>query len=231
MIARLIRTGSTMLIYVCFATLMTEVVLGAYVMVAWKLDRSRLIQILAIAQGIDLFAMKEDAESELDDNTIEQVSIEQILKKRAGMFHNLDLREEALRNALNQLAFEQQKLSDEGKRYRQLREAFNDELTTLQEQAESAGMDDNRAKLQAIKPKQAKQILDEMLDAEEMGDVVILLGGMPNNKSALIIKEFRSDKDIERIGEVLRRIRQGGPAVKLGAVAQKELNQPKTSEF
>lgn len=231
MIARLMRTGSVLFVYVCLATIMAEVVLGAYVVSAWKLDKNRLIQILAIAQGIDLFEMKEDAERKREDRSTEQVSIDQILETRARKFHNLELREQALRNDLSQLAFEQRKLSDEGKRYRQLREAFNVELTTLQEQAASTGMDDNRAKLEAIQPKQAKQLLDEMLEAEEMDDVVILLSGMPNVKSAKIIKEFNNEQDIERIGEVLRRIRQGSPTAELAIEAQEKLNQPNTSEL
>jgi len=230
-IARLMRTGSTIFVYVCLATIMAEVVLGGYVVAAWKLDKNRLIQILAIAQGIDLFEMKENAEREMQDRSTEQVSIDQILEVRAGKFRNLELREQALRNDLSQLAFEQQKLSKEETRYRQLRESFNTELATLQQRAASAGMDDNRSKLETIHPKQAKQLLDEMLDAEEIDDVVILLSGMPNVKSAKIIKEFSSEQDVKRIGEVLRRIRQGAPTTALAAEAQNRLNPSDASEL
>lgn len=226
MIMRLLRIATTMFVYFCLATVVAQVVLAAYLATNWKLDKNKLVQMLAIAQGIDLFALKEEAEKDKDIPSSEQVSFDQILKTRVEKFHDLELREQALRNSLDQLGFEQRQLTDNTKRYKQTRDAFDAELATMQEKATSAGMEDNRTKLEAIQPKQAKQLLDEMLAANEINDVVTLLEGMPTTKAAKIIKEYTTPDDVEKIAGVLRLIRQGNPLSNLAADTQKNLTQP-----
>jgi len=226
-LVRMMQAGMALFVYLCLATVMAQILLGAYIATNWKLNKDRLIMIVAIAQGIDIIEMKEEAEREWKDNSAEQLSMAQILETRAGKFHDLELREQALRNDRSQLDFVQRKVTDESKRYRSLRETFNTELTALQTQAAGDGMADNRTKLESIQAKQAKQLLDEMFAADEMDDVVILLSGMPTTKSAKIIKEFgNTPEDLEKIGEVLRRIRKGSPTTDLAAGTQEQLNQP-----
>ncbi len=74
------------------------------------------------------------------------------------------------------------------------------------------GREDVRRTLEAIKPKQAKVLLAQMLDQKELDEVVALLDGMTENKRAKIIAEFKTPAEVEQLGEVLRRIRQGAPA-------------------
>ena len=88
-------------------------------------------------------------------------------------------------------------------------------------------MDDNRAKLESIKAKQAKELLLEMLDQQEINDVVTLLKGMPNVKAAKIIGEFKTPDELEKIGQVLRLIREGTPVSDLVANTREKLEQPK----
>lgn len=227
---RLMQAGMALFVYLCLATVMAQIVLGAYIATNWKLNKDRLIMIVAIAQGHDIIKMKEEAEQEWKDSSAEQLSMRQILDTRAGKFHDLELREQSLRNDRSQLEFVRRKVNDESKRYRRLREDFNVELTALQTQAASDGMADNRAKLEAIKAKQAKELLDAMLDVEEMDDVVTLLKGMPNTKSAKIFAEFKTPEDLQRLDEILRRIREGSPTAELAAEAQQQLNKPETDQ-
>jgi len=230
-LVRMMQAGMALFVYLCVATVIAQAVLGTYIATNWELNRDRWSMILAIAHGIDIIEMKQEAEQEWKDNSSEQLSMEQILETRAAKFRDLELREQALRNDRSQLDFVQRKVTDESKRYRSLRETFNAELTALQTQAASVGMDDNRAKLEAIKPIQAKQLLDEMLAADEMDDVVVLLSGMPTTKSAKIIAEFgKTPEDLEKIAEVLRQIRQGNPTADLAAETQEQLGQPNANQ-
>ena len=195
MIGRLIRmmqAGMALLVYLSIATVMAQVVVGAYIATNWKINADRWHMMVAIAQGIDIIAMKEEARQEWEDNSEEQLSMEEIREARAVKFFDLELREQAVRNDRSQLDFVQRKVTDESKRFQQIRDALNTELEELQAQANSDGIADNRAKLESIKAKQAKQLLDEMLDADEWDDVVTLLKGMPNTKSAKIITEFKT---------------------------------------
>lgn len=226
MIGRLMRVAVAMFVYFCLATVLAQAGLAVYIAAVWKLDKNKMVQIVAIAQGVDLFAIKEEAEESRGESSSEQMSFDQILAARVEKFHNIEIREQALSSGLEQLGFEQRQLTNNTKRYNQTREAFDAELAAMQKQATSLGMEDNRAKLEAIQPKQAKQLLDEMLLKKETSQVVELMMGMPTTKSAKIIKEYTTPEDIEKISEVLRLIRQGSPTSDLAATTQKKLTQP-----
>ena len=60
MIGRLLRSSGALIVYFCVGTVMAQAVLAGYVASAWELNRDKLIQILAIARGIDLFAIHDD---------------------------------------------------------------------------------------------------------------------------------------------------------------------------
>lgn len=227
MIVRLLRSGGSLLVYLGLATLLSQGILLSYVTLAWGINRTKLVQALAILQDVDLFAIKEAAEGEQEEVSLEQASYDQIIERRAIKVHHLELREQALRDGLNMLRFEQRKLAEERKRYKQLRGSFDKQLADMQEQITSEGMDDNRRKLEAIKAKQAKELLTEMLDQDEINDVVTLLKGMPDVKAAKIISEFKTDEELEKIGKVLRLIRQGTPLSDLVADTRKKLDQSK----
>ncbi len=61
MIARLIRGGKSLFLYFCVATILAQVILVVYLTLTWKIDRNKAAQILAVAQGIDVLAIKEQA--------------------------------------------------------------------------------------------------------------------------------------------------------------------------
>jgi len=223
---RMMQAGMALFVYFCAATVMAQVVVGAYIATNWQITEDRWHMMVAIAQGVDILEMKEEADREWEETSSEQVSMDQILDTRAGKYHDLELREQALRNDRSQLEFVKREVTDESRKYRMLREAFDTQLAELQAQTVAAGMDDNRTKLMAIKSPQAKQLLDEMLAKEEWDDVVTLLKGMPTTNSAKIIKEFKTPEDIERIGKVLRMIREGSPIVEKTEETRKQLNPP-----
>ena len=64
-----------------------------------------------------------------------------------------------------------------------------------------------------------------MLDQKEIDDVVVLLSGMTEGKRAKIIAEFKTPAEVDQIGEVLRRIRQGAPAVNKAENTEKKLKR------
>ena len=104
-----------------------------------------------------------------------------------------------------------------------MREGFQGDLASLEKGAVASGRDDARRTLEALKPKQAKVLLAQMLDQKELDDVVTLLSGMTEGKRAKIIAEFKTQAEIDEIGEVLRRIRQGAPAANVAESNEKKM--------
>lgn len=226
MIARLMRTGVSLLMYFAVATMLAQVILGAYLALRWQLDRNKIVQILAVAQGIDLLAIQEEAERDRGQISPEQVSYEQIRETRAVKVRHLELREQALRAGLDQLAAERRKLSEQLSHYEQLSKAFRKELFELQQGAVARGRENARMKLEALKPEQAKEQLAEMLKNDELDEVVALLSGMQNSKAAKIMAEFKLPGETEQLYQILRRIREGLPESKLAAGTLNQLNNP-----
>jgi hypothetical protein len=211
MIGRLMRLFGWLAVYTCVATVIAQAIILVSLASRWELNRTRLVQMLAVAQGVDLFAIKAEAEQEQAVASQEQVSLAEIAQTRAVNVRHLELREEALRSGLDQLAYEQRKLTDEKVQYARVREAFDAQLALMQESAIAQGADNVRLKLEAIKAKQAKELLLEMLDDEELNQVVVLLAAMPTSKCAKIMAEFRTAEEITQLNEILRKIREGYP--------------------
>ena len=210
-----------MLVYFCVATLIAQVILLGYLGFRWQLDRGKLVQILAIAQDIDLFALRDEAEGRRDEIPPEQVSSEEIIEARAVKFRNLELQEQALKNARDEIRTQREEL----KRSKQAKEQFAAELLALREGAVREGRDEVRLMLQDMKPKQAKEQLVEMLEKDEMDEVVVLLVGMSGANRKKILGEFKTTEEAEKLGEILRIIRQGAPQSKLAERAQEQLGR------
>ena len=222
MISRLLALAASAVVYFCVATCIAEAIIVGYVCSAWQLDRRKMIQILAVAHGIDLAGTGREAETGQPPPP-EQVSLEQISQARALHVRHLELREQALKSALDQLRFEQQKLADERKRYDKQKEDFEAKLLAVQEEAQGSGVAQLTAIMEKIKAKQAKQQILQMLEDNEINQVVLLLSGMQDSKRAKIIGEFKTPEESDKLAEVLRRIRDGVPEAGLAEDAQKQL--------
>jgi len=226
MIVRLLRTGASLWGYFCVATILAQIILLVYLTPTWQLDRDKVVQILAIAQGIDILAIREQAQGNRDQISPEQVSYEQVRETRAVKVRHLELREQALQQGLGQLAAESRKLTEAMQQDLQVRQAFQKELLALQQGAVTAGRENARLKLESLKPKQAKEQLTEMLKKDELDEVVALLAAMPESKASKIMAEFKLPEETEQLYKILRKIREGFPESTLAANTQNLLRQP-----
>jgi len=227
MIARLLSLLGSLLLYFAVATLIAEAIMIGYFWSTWQIDRNRLIQILAVAQGVDLLAMKAESQPAAEEPSVEQPSYQQIVQARAMKLRNLELREQSLRNSLAQLQSDGQALAQEKTRYKQDRQQYESQLAALEKGSQTTGLEENRGILAKLAPKQAKELLFQMLKKNEINDVVTLLKDMPEGSRAKILKEFKTPEESEKLDEVLRMIRQGVPQAALAKKAQDQLKQEK----
>jgi hypothetical protein len=180
-----------------------------------------------VAQGIDLAALKSKAQPAPVERSQEQPSYEQMLEARAAKFRNLEVREQALRGALEQLRQDQGRLADDQASVAKARQTLQSQLAAIDKQSTDAGWEENRNSLQTIKPKQAKELLVAMLAKNEMADVVALLAPMTDSKRAKIISEFKTPEELQKIDEVLRLIRHGEPRSTAAANIRQQLGAAK----
>jgi hypothetical protein len=227
MIARSLHVLGTIVACICVATVIAAAILGIYYTRTWQLDREKLVRMLAVAEGADLEAIVEAARGQKEAPSTEQPSYEQILEARAAKTRNLELREQALRSGLAQFQTAQRKLADDRKQFQQLRESFQGELLAMEKGAVATGREEARRTLETLKPKQAKELVVQMIERKELDEVVVLLAGMTETKRGKIIAEFKTPEDLQQVGEVLRRIRQGLPNTGVAENTQRQLQPPK----
>lgn len=223
MIGRLLHTLVIALACFSVGTVISAAGLGGYLAVKWDVNRDKLVQILAVAQGVDLSALQGKPQPAPVEPSLEQASYEQLLDARAAKLRNLELREQAVRGALEQLRQDQTRLADDKSVVAKARQSLQTQLADIDKQSTDAGWEQNRNSLQTIKPKQAKALLLDMLSKNEMADVVALLAPMTDSKRAKIISEFKTPEEIQKIDEVLRLIRRGEPRTGAAANVRQQL--------
>ncbi len=222
MIARLLGAGISIVVYLGAATLMAEAILGGYLWIAWKMDRNRAIQMLAIAQGIDLFAAARSHADDEDDPGNEQPSLEQLIAARTAKDLDLTVREQALRNGNNQLASAERQYAEKLAKYEQIKSAFETQLQESQSAAKIAGMDEDRLILEGMKPAQAKGQLALMLEDGKIDEVVVAVRDMQARLRTKIFAEFETPEEEIQLSKIREMIREGRPEVTL---AEQTANQ------
>jgi hypothetical protein len=229
MIARWLQTAAHLFFYFCAATLLSQVIILGYLWSTWQLDREKIIQMLAVAQGIDLFAAQTEGQMDFEEVPPEQPSYEDWIDRRATMFRDLELRELALENALARLELDQRQLAEDQKAAEQLQADFEARLLAMKQGARAEGRQTVGRILETMKPKQAKEQILEMLDNDEMHEVVALLSEMTESKRAKILGEFETEEENQKISEVLRLIREGKPASSLADEALGQIESDQTA--
>jgi len=225
MIARMLRLAGSLILYFALATLIAEAIIVGYCWSTWHVDRNRLVQAVAVARGVDLASVQDQPKAPPEEASREQPSYQQIVQARALRLRHLELREQALKSTLEQLRTEQQTLADQQARYQKQREQYESQLAEAEKGSQSAGLEQTRAIMAKMAPRQAKELLFQMLKKNEMDDVVALLRDMPDAGRAKILKEFKASEETEKLDEVLRQIRQGVPQSALAKRAQQQLKQ------
>ncbi len=97
MIAKVLGAAVNLVVCICAATMIAEVITLCYFWSSWNMDRGRLVQILAIAQGLDLLEPEAEANPLRGDPAPEQPTFDQVIAARASADRDLRMREMSLR--------------------------------------------------------------------------------------------------------------------------------------
>jgi len=224
---RMLGMLGSVLLFFSLATLIAQGVLLGYLLGTGRVTVAKL-QAAMNPQVVAEEAVEEAetaAEEEMSWKN-EQASLEQIAMARAIKMRDLELREQALRH--EQAALEEQRfrIGEEKQEFDRTRVAFRSELKKYQEAMQSTGEQNVRSIVETIKPKQAKQQILAMIEQGHMAEVVELLEAMPTNRQAKIAAEFKAPEEAEKLGEILRMMREGKPESDLVETTEQELEQP-----
>ena len=224
----LVRVLTAGIGYFCVATLLAQAGMVGYLWSQGWLDQSKLASIIGVLQHGQLpgDAARPSAASQQAGG----VSLEDIESAQSVRLRQFELREQATDNVLKQVRFETEQLTLEKERFDRVYESFKTQLGQDRVTAITRGSENARLLLESIKPKQSKELIMAMLDADEIDEVVTLFGAMPIAKRAKIAAEFKTEEETKKLDEILRRIRKGLPESDIIDETQQALDQPTNEE-
>jgi hypothetical protein len=220
------------LLYFCLATVVAEG--GALALLASQgvLTKTKLFNALAALYGVDLHELEKTTTAEHQPPPHEQPAFEEVIKKRALLSRDLDLRDTAVDKALIDVRALMAQLKTERERYDQLKQQFDARLAQLEQVFTDNSLQEVQRTLEVMQPKQAKDQILRMLEEASPADrervqrdVVTILKSMPLDKRKKILTEFKTEEEAEKLYEILKQIREGVPDTTLIRETRAELAQ------
>ena len=151
-----IKMATSVLLYACMATLISQAAVVGYFWTSGTLSRHKARQIADIMAGVDMISADMAKSAGQLDELTQQVSFEDIVQHRVAKSLDLDLREQAVGKGLTDLRALATQLKEDTRRFDVRREAFNDNLTRLEDGAKGNAINEVRLTLEALRPRQAK---------------------------------------------------------------------------
>jgi hypothetical protein len=219
----LLRVLTAGFAYFCIATLLAQAGMLAWLWSQGWLDRQRLTQIAIVAREGSL---PSSTGQQASDPAPVSITLADIEAARSVRLRQFELREQAAHNVLKQVRFETEQLTQAKDRFDRVYEKFKEQLGQDRVTAVTRGSENARLLLESIRPKQSKELIMEMLKADEIDEVVTLFGAMPIAKRAKIAAEFKTEEETKKLDEIVRRIRQGLPDADVIDQTQQALEQP-----
>ena len=215
----------SVLAYFCVATVIA-LLIGVWTL--WSkglLSDEKMLRIVAVMHDDPAAeAPKKEGDPASTEST-EQPSWEDRERPEGMQLRQFELREQALDSARAQLQFEQTALAQERQQLDSVRTAFNEELKKMSEGVVATGEENVRTIWENIKPKQAKEQMLLMLEAQETEKAVSLLSAMPIAKRAKIAGEFKTPDEAQKLAEILKLLREGVPQLGVVDGAREKLDQ------
>ena len=194
-------------------------------MLWWKgaFRDGRAFQLLAVLQGVDLGELRLKVERAVNSDDAEQLSYDEVLDRRARASLDLQLRESAMDKAIEELMNLELRVKTEKDRYTTMRDSFNGRLEELEKGLQDPALMEVRRSIERMHPRQAKGVLERMIETGEPDTAVAIVRGMTPDKQGKIFKEFKPGVDEELIDEILERILSGEPEASLIQDARRKL--------
>jgi len=225
-IGRIVKLIVPALVYLCVGTVVAQAAAVAFVVATNTLTRDQVYEMLAVAYGVDLEEIQKKQSAQAVRASKEQVSLAAIAQQKAIESLDHDMREQALKNGIDNLRRMQNLHGVERQRYDNLKQAFDARLEQLHKDVDQNSILEVQLTLENIQPKQAKEQLLLMLENENaMSDVVAIVKAMPMDQRKKILGEFKTPEESEQLAEILRNIRLGHPEKPVIDQAQQMLDE------
>lgn len=190
----------------CTATVIAQVCILGMSYFRGNLKKKSMVQIIALLNGIDIPGERlKNAISAGQD--IPVPTREEILNAKIESNLELDSREKAIKRWQGQLQAMQAEQDKESQVLAKLKEEHDAKVAEFNNGRQNQQLKDVQDILQLIAPDQAKIQILSMMDTGSIADVVAIIKGMPEDKRKKILAEFTDQKEIAKLGEIIKELR------------------------
>jgi hypothetical protein len=206
---RLFGGLASLFVYLCVGTILTQLIIVGYAVSQGFVDKQKLSDMLAVARGATL-SSADDASKATQAKPVQMMSIEELDQRRTTMTRHLELREQAVANALEQIATERDKLLKDREAFDLLVAAFRKQQQQEQSRELAEGMEKTRALLESLKPDAAKNYILKMIADDDKDDVIAILTAMPIAKQKKIVEQFKTEEEQRKFYDILKLLQEVG---------------------
>jgi len=208
----MIRIVFPLIAYLCVGTVITLAGGYGYLRFSDKLDDERMFQILSLIYGIDLDEITKTYEEGQEDVPAEEMSFSQQQEQVQLAILNRQGKRDDLKKLIDEFESKTKELNAASGHFGSFKEQVELYLKQRKDNAIESGVVSVRGQLQNLNAKkQAKPLLIKMVDEGRMDDVILLLNFMPKRNRTEILRSFDSEKEIDMIYEIEKRMLQGDP--------------------
>jgi len=225
--SRLVGLFGSLFAYFCVGTVLAQGLLVGYVVMEGKVDKRKLIDMLAVAHGLELDP-ESDFEATPEKHSTEQASLRENRSATAELTRDLELKHQLLQSSKTELERIKTELVSKVKEFQSRVQDFVQLLNTEKKLAANKAQIEVVNILQTSKPKQAKTQLMLMWNRDEKDRVVNLVTAMPERSRKKIVAEFKTEEDDQTLSEILKLIGEGGAIVNLVENTQEEFENDQT---
>lgn len=225
MIGRMVRRLALLVVLLCVGTVAAQAIVVGYLAASGGLEAARWRQAAAAIQGRTLPGADE---GKVDDKppAASAPDAAEIDAVRSVRLRDLELREESMRLALDQMKFERNQLTGERGQVETIKRSFEAQLAQAAAESSSASEENVRQLWESMKPKQVKEQILLMLDDDMIEQVVSRLAAMPLAKQGRIAGEFKTDEELQKLAEILRQMGEGAPLTEIIEDTRQQMGPP-----
>lgn len=195
----------------CVATVIAQLLVVGIMAAKGNLHRETLTQALALVNGIDVTGSQLE---KVIEKTQEQPmpTHEEVLRERAMMSQELQLKQDALARAEESLKKQWNETQAMVADFDRRRAEFFVKVDDLEKKLTDSKMQQVQQTIEELAPDQAKEQLLLMLKSDRIDDVVAIVKVISPAKRKKILGEFTDREDTDKLHRVLLQMLEGGPA-------------------
>lgn len=212
--------------FLYFSAASVAALIGVLVVLGLKghLGREQTYRVVAAAYGVETATGAASAEP-----ADPQVAYEEVLEKRALAGMDLDLRKQALDNAMNDVLAQRTQLDDDRKKYDIVLADFEKRLEELKQGTANRQLLDLQQTIETMRPEQAKEQLLLLLEDGRKTEVVTLVKQMARDMRKKILAEF-TPEDKDTLHEILKHILASSEEAQLIDKTRQQVDQFQDSQ-